>query len=190
MEGHIVNNTTLNNVTGDSTVACIDLSRQFDNAFVVRRDPAARRANARTNDAWHFVIPCKFGHICPWGDSLLAASVDGHRMVSSVLSKTGVCKLVQDGDDGQTFTFDVSNFPAVAKIMRPRLRRLVSEPVRERMRRRMQAVEVRQNRGSSDRTRVSTMSVDKSGVSGRDRGLSQNSHHFVASPNRPETGNR
>jgi len=74
------------------------------------------------------IIPCRFGHIYPHGDDMLAASVDGHPNVAGVLRRLSCCLIHQDGDDGElTAVFDVADFDRVAQVMKPRRRRRLSE---------------------------------------------------------------
>src|SRR5262249_11341591 len=72
---------------------------------------------ARRHDPWLQIIPCigARGHVFPWGGDMLAASVDKPRLVKPLMA-LGCCELVQDGDDGATVTFAVSDFPRVAAI--------------------------------------------------------------------------
>lgn len=65
-------------------------------------------------------------HIFPYGDDLLAASVDLRGAVANRLKKIPECKVVQDGDDGLTAVFGKCDLKAVATLIRPRQRRRLS----------------------------------------------------------------
>jgi hypothetical protein len=74
------------------------------------------------------VIPCKFGHIYPHGHNTLAASVDGHSGIAANMRRLACGKVHQDGDFGElTILFHVDDFAEVAKVMKPRTKRKVSE---------------------------------------------------------------
>jgi hypothetical protein len=115
----------------------VDLA-QFGDRFRVEYEEsyAAQYGKcSRIDDAWLKIIPCRTGHIYPWGGSRLAASTTAPTG-TKLLTIPGVA-LQQDGSDGRTVLFDVADFEAVVEIMKPRVRRHVSEgqkvAARERM---------------------------------------------------------
>jgi hypothetical protein len=105
---------------------CIDLAQRFGRRYRVEYGPAysaqyGRRA--RVNDPWLKIIPCRAGHLCPWGGSKLAAVTDRAGPLARKLAALPGVKLWQDGNDGATVLFDVADFGRVAKVMRPKRRR-------------------------------------------------------------------
>lgn len=114
---------------------CINLKERFGRRFRVAYEEsyrAAYGANARTEDPWLMAILCRYGHIYPHGGTTLAASIDGHPNVASQLRRLACCRVRQDGDGGElTVHFDVADFSAVARILRPRRRRQVTPEQRE-----------------------------------------------------------
>ncbi len=116
---------------------CINLKEHFGRKFRVEYEESYRAeygADARTEAPWLMIVPCRYGHLFPHGGRLLAASVDGHPNVAGVLRRLKCCRVHQDGDDGElTVLFDVDDFAKVAKIMRPRRRRQISEAERQRL---------------------------------------------------------
>ena len=109
---------------------CIDLKERFGRRHRVRYEESyrAERGRGRTRDPWLMVLACRYGHILPWGGNLLAASVDGHPNIAGRLRTLSCCTVVQDGDFGElTATFDVADFQTVARVMRPRCRRQLSD---------------------------------------------------------------
>jgi hypothetical protein len=55
---------------------CIDLAEQFGQRYRVEYEEsyfAQYGPRARVDDPWLKIIPCRAGHICPWGGSQLAA---------------------------------------------------------------------------------------------------------------------
>ena len=118
---------------------CVDLWRAFGGVYRVGSDPAeeATHLPPGRRDPWLLVIPCRRGEIFPWGGTLLAVSVDGRPVTARKLAQCGVCELVQDGDAEKTFTFDVTDFEAVAEIVLPRRRRRLTDEQRHAVRERL-----------------------------------------------------
>ncbi|MDP6722003.1 MAG: hypothetical protein QGF59_25265, partial [Pirellulaceae bacterium] len=71
------------------------------------------------------LIPCLNGHICPWGENLLAACTSSRGTVAKRLVAAG-CEVVMEADDGINATFPIEAFDEIAEIMRPRKRRRLS----------------------------------------------------------------
>ena len=118
-------------------LTCINLKERFGRRFKVVYEEsywADRGTGARAEDPWLLIVPGRYGHISPHGGNLLAASVDGYRKVAGVLRRLPCCRVHQDGDYGElTVLFDVGDFAKVARIVRPRRRRQVSEAERQRL---------------------------------------------------------
>jgi hypothetical protein len=72
------------------------------------------------------LILCQRGDIYPYGGDLLAVDVDGRPVTARRLAELGL-RLVQDGDNEKTFVFPAEQFAQVAKIVKPRRRRQVSD---------------------------------------------------------------
>ncbi len=116
---------------------CVNLKKQFGRRFKVEYEESyyTERTKQTIEDPWLMIVPCRYGHIFPHGGSLLAASVDGHPNVAGVLRRLRCCQVHQDGDFGElTVLFNLTDFGAVASILRPRRRRQVSEAECERLR--------------------------------------------------------
>ena len=109
---------------------CIDLKRCFGRQYRVRYEESYQAHYgplARTPDPWLMIIPCRCGHIYPFGGDTLAASVDGFPKVAGRLKNLPRCRVYQDGDFGElTVLFDAADLPEVARIMQPRRRRRLS----------------------------------------------------------------
>jgi hypothetical protein len=78
------------------------------------------------------LILCQRGEIYPYGGVLLAVDVDGRPVTARRLAKLGL-RLVQDGDNEKTFVFPVEQFAQVAKIVKPRRHRQVSDAEKRRL---------------------------------------------------------
>jgi hypothetical protein len=139
------------------TRTCVNLRERFGRRYRVEYEESHQAQygpNARIEDPWLMVIPCHYGHIYPHGGTTLAASVDGHPNVAGQLRQLACCRVHQDGDFGElTVIFDVADFPAVARVMKPRRRRslrLTSEQRQEIGRR------LRESRGDGRQTMPQT----------------------------------
>ena len=67
-------------------IKCINLKKRFGARYKVRCEESYRAehgVSARAQDPWLMILLCQYGHIFPWGGSVLAASVDGHTSVSA-----------------------------------------------------------------------------------------------------------
>lgn len=120
---------------------CIDLKERFGDRFRVTYEDsyyAQYGPNARTEDPWYMVIPCKWGHVYPAGPDTLAASVDGYPRIAARLKRLRCCRVHQDGDFGElTVLFDVVDFDKVAKIIRPHRKRRWTEEQKQQARERL-----------------------------------------------------
>ena len=110
---------------------CINLQERFGKRYRVGYEESYQAQygkRSRRCDPWLMVIHCRYGHIYPFGGDLLAASVDGHAQIANRLRRLSCCRDYQDGDGGElTALFNVADLPEVAKILRPRRRRQLSD---------------------------------------------------------------
>jgi len=108
---------------------CIDLKKRFGKRWKVTYEEshsAEFGENGRTSDPWLMIVPCRHGHLFPWGGDLLAASTDRRGGVARKLRALDCTQIRQDGDDGLTASFHVDDVKVVAKLMKPRTRRRLS----------------------------------------------------------------
>jgi hypothetical protein len=111
-------------------MTCINLKERFgDRLKVVYEESyyADRGENARAEAPWYMILLCQNGHISPWDDKRLAACTSRPGSVAKRLKALPFAETVQDGDDGANIVFHVDHFAEVAKIMRPRKRKRLSE---------------------------------------------------------------
>jgi len=102
---------------------CVNLKERFGNRFKIQHEEsyAAERSEFRTaQEPWLQIIPCRHGHICPWGRSTLAACTDKAGGVARRLKALPFTTVAQDGDDGANILFDMEHFEAVAEIIKPK----------------------------------------------------------------------
>jgi hypothetical protein len=116
---------------------CINLRERFGKRFRIRYEESYRAQygpRAWTPDPWLMIIPCRHGHVFPWGGDKLAASTNRRGGIArNIMALPGVT-VHQDGSDGITAVFHVDRFEAVAAIMLPKRRRVASEAEKERLR--------------------------------------------------------
>jgi hypothetical protein len=92
---------------------CPDLKELFAEEYCIRLEDGA----VARNDPWYFLIPCRLGHIAPWGPDTLVACTNSRGPTRNGLLQVPTANLVQDGDDGANITFDVRHMGLVADIM-------------------------------------------------------------------------
>ena len=104
---------------------------RFGDRFQIGYDPAyaaERGRGARADEPWLQVIPCKHGHVFPWGGELLAFSADVPGSVANRLARLSWVTVCQEGSDGLTVTFPATRFDEIAQLAKPlRRRRLTPE---------------------------------------------------------------
>ena len=111
----------------------INLQDDFGDRYRVTYEESyfVERSRQTVVDPWLMIIPCRFGHIFPHGDDILAASVDGFPKIAGRLRRLAGVHIHQDGDFGElTVLFPVGTFDTVAEIMRPRRRRQLTDQQR------------------------------------------------------------
>jgi hypothetical protein len=119
---------------GEPNMNCVNLRERFGRRYRVEHEEsyyAQYGPRARTDDPWLQIIPCRAGHIYPWGHSTLAASTDGLGPTARKLAALAFTTVHQDGSDGVTVLFPVERFPDVAALMHPKRRRRMTEEQRE-----------------------------------------------------------
>jgi hypothetical protein len=115
---------------------CIDLAERFGQQYRVEYEEgyfAQYGPRARVNDPWLQIVPCRAGHICPWGGSKLAAVTNKPGATARKLAALPAAILWQDGSDGATVLFDVALLPQVAKLMHLRRCRRMSPEQRAKL---------------------------------------------------------
>lgn len=103
---------------------CIDLKDKYGHKYRVEHDESYRAERGR--DPWLLIIPCRHGHIYPYGGDLLGAATNCRGPVANRLKALPGVQVVQDGDDGINVTFRLEQFDVVAAVLKPRRRRRLS----------------------------------------------------------------
>ena len=123
-------------------MCCPNLRELFGSKYRVWREVPHVR------DLWNDYIPCRLGHICCWGPGLLAACTNPrHWRIDARLKELDFVTVVQDGSDGVNVTFPVERFDNIAEIMRPKMRRILSEEHKRELVDRLEEARRAQKRG-------------------------------------------
>jgi len=105
---------------------CIDLAAAFGDRFRVERDPAYSAEHGirgQSVDPWLLTIPCRFGHVFPWGGDRLALSTNGRGPTARALACLPFVRVEQEAGDGYTISFPVDRFEEVAQLAKPKRKR-------------------------------------------------------------------
>jgi hypothetical protein len=121
-------------MSGVQNTTCINLRERFGRRYKIGWDTAYDPKHRPKDklDPWMMLILCQRGEIYPYGGDLLAVDIDGRPVTARRLAKPGL-RLVQDGDNEKTFVFPVEQFAQVAKIVKPRRCRQVSDAEKRRL---------------------------------------------------------
>jgi hypothetical protein len=107
---------------------CINLRERLGDRFKLWHEESyqAERPEFRAEEeVWLQIIPCRSGHISPWGGNLLAACLPAGSVANRVRALP-FTQVVQDGSDGANIVFPVDRFEEVAELVHPRRRRRLS----------------------------------------------------------------
>ena len=110
-------------------MTCINLRDMFGDRFKVTYDKAYHAEHGergRTIDTWLMVVPCRYGHIFPYGGAQLAAFTGGKKTMNR-LAKLDCCRVLQHGDGEMVVTLDVKDAETVFGILKPRRRRRLGD---------------------------------------------------------------
>ena len=66
---------------------CLNLKERFGANYRIHREEGAT-----IGDPWGLLIPCRYGHIYPWGGDRLAASIDGHKGIPPDEHRPALCR--------------------------------------------------------------------------------------------------
>jgi hypothetical protein len=105
---------------------CINLRERFGH-YRIEYDPAH---HGRSDDPWLQIIPCRYGHIYPYGGDKLGVATS--RKIGLQLARLPGVEVWQDGDDGINLVFPHDLLPDVAKIVKPRRKRKLDAAARKR----------------------------------------------------------
>ena len=107
----------------------INLREQFGHQYQIVHDEAyaVEKPQFRVDEeAWLEQIPCKYGHIYPHGGTTLGAWSDRPSR-RRLLRELACCTVHVEGDHEINVLFDVKDFESVARILKPRRRRRLSD---------------------------------------------------------------
>ncbi len=104
----------------------IDPKARLGDRYRIGQDEAADHETGGRHDPWLYTIPCRYGHIYPHSDRLLAVYCDRRGVLSKLRWIEGLIPH-QIGDDEAIYLFEPERFDAVAAVVHPRRRRRLSE---------------------------------------------------------------
>lgn len=118
---------------------CVNLLNRFGARYKITFDPAYDpKGRPRDKlDPWMMVIPCERGEIYPYGGNALAIDIEDRPVTAKQVGKLPSTTPHQQGDHFSCMIFNVAYFAEIAKIVKPRKRKLMSEANREAARQRM-----------------------------------------------------
>jgi hypothetical protein len=108
-------------------ISVIDIREKFGRRYKIHSE------ESNTRDPWLSKIVCQHGHIYPHGGEFLGAATNHRGKIAKTLKNLPCITVTQDGNDGINATFHVDDFGKVAKVMKPRLRRVLSEDHKRRL---------------------------------------------------------
>jgi hypothetical protein len=104
---------------------CINLLEMFGHKYQVDR-------SGKKSDPWLQIIPAKYGEFYPHSLDLIGFASNSRKIGLRVAKIPGVV-ILQEAEDGLNVGVDAALFPAVAKIVKPRRRRKVTDKERDRL---------------------------------------------------------
>lgn len=78
----------------------------------------------QSTDPWHLVIPCRYGAFYPHSPDRLAVQTKGHKRLE--VAALACVKVTQRGDTELIAVFSPADFKAVAALVLPKRRRVLS----------------------------------------------------------------
>ena len=91
-------------------------------------------------DPWMMQIEGRYGTVYPYGGEVLCLEIDRHVKLANRIANLPGVTVHQEGDDERTLLFDVSLFEKVARLVKLKRRRRLSEKQRREKAARLAAV--------------------------------------------------
>jgi hypothetical protein len=108
----------------------IDLKRSFGHEYRITTDPSAEMDPRRSERAWYYRIPARYGWIGVAGPETLLAYCSAPRVIPRLLEIPGIV-VRQRGDSEVAAAFGVSQLDDVARVLKAKRRRRMSPEARE-----------------------------------------------------------
>ena len=120
----------------------INLLERFGKRYRVSYDAAYNpKGKPRSSrDPWMMQIKGRYGTVYPYGGELLCLEIDGHNKLANKIAKLPGITVHQEGEDERTLLFDVSLFEKIARIVKLKRRRRLTEEQRREKAARLAAV--------------------------------------------------
>lgn len=114
---------------------CVNLKERFGSKWRIGYDPVYRPGEKP--DPWMMLIVCRYGEIGPHGDNQLRWDCDGYGKVRAKMKRLACTEVwsevYTEGDDDICVLFDVANIDQVARVVKPRSRRVLTDEERQRL---------------------------------------------------------
>ncbi len=119
----------------------IDLKRRFGKKYRIFMDEAWKAEDSQSNPdkvkdkPWYYEIRGKYGVIYLYGANKLAVRITGNRIKSRIKTEyRNILSLYLEAEDESIFLFNPETFEIVAKLIKARKKRQISEKERLRLR--------------------------------------------------------
>jgi len=106
----------------------IDLRTVAGKRYQVEYEESHR---GKRDDPWLLIIPCQRGHVYVFSSELLGVATDGRKIAQRIAKLPGA-EIWQEADDGMNVLFPLKAFPQVAKLVKPKRKRKLTEKQRNR----------------------------------------------------------
>ena len=105
----------------------LNLKEMYADRYRIELDESALCPSESENNPWYFQIPCKYGHVYPVSDKLLAFYCSGPRIVARLHADHPELETPQWGDKEAVFLFPPEMIETIAQYAKPRRKRQLSE---------------------------------------------------------------
>ena len=103
----------------------LNLKTLFGSKYRIQQEQGSKLTDPA---AW--LVPAKHGHFYSAGKALIGVSTNTRGGIARQIAKLAGVTVVQDGDDGINAVFAPDIFATVARIMRPKRRKVLSDAQR------------------------------------------------------------
>jgi len=112
----------------------INLKEQYGDKYRIEYDPAALCEGENKNDPWYYVIPCKYGHLFPVSNRIIAFLCESGKIATRLHRDHPEIQSSNWSDDGSAiFYFTPDQFKPISGYARPKRKRRLSEPHKKRL---------------------------------------------------------
>jgi hypothetical protein len=125
----------------DATCKTFDMKRRFGKKYKIFMDEAWEVEDSQSNSdkvkdkPWYYEIHGKYGAIYLYGKDKLAVRITANRIKSRIKAEyKDILSLYLEAEDESIFLFNLDNFEIVAKLIKARRKKQLSDQERVRLR--------------------------------------------------------